>query len=347
MSAPDAAAPTRRHHASRLLGGSWRPAALLLGLALGSGGAWATGPGAALFEAARAAEREGDVERERQLCEALLADPEAAERNRSTCAARLAWLGERADADGGLDGLSSLEALRRAADMDRAARAEAMEALRQRPGLSRQVDKEAALWLARHHAETLSDPEGTLALTAPFVDQLDGSELTDQLLGALHVSALARLGRTEEAATVEASLARPRSARPQEGLALELRQVRRDRLSTLSQAVLGLFLLVSLPLGARGVWVQGRRPKPRGVVVMGLVALPVLLLVGAWDPSLLPAFAALVGSLAGVHILSAGLLSDLAPGPLRVLARLGAGLASLAALWLVVRAAQLPGYLGL
>ena len=108
MSAPDAPAATHRTPEGGLLAVSWLPAVALLGLVLWGGEAGASEEGAALFAAARTAGRQGDVVAERRLCEELLADADATARHRSTCTARLAWLGERADADGDLDCLSTL-----------------------------------------------------------------------------------------------------------------------------------------------------------------------------------------------------------------------------------------------
>lgn len=322
----------------------WSPVLLLLPLVAAAQGGEVGADG--LLEASRQAGREGRPADEAAACEALLDHPDASARGRRTCTARLAWLDARRDADGSLASLATLEALRRGS-AGAAGEGEARaRALLEAPGTAPRVRREARLWLARRLDAEHDDPAGVLALTEPVLAELDAAEPADQLLGELHVTALARLGREPEARAAQALLDRPRSATPQEGLALVLREQRRDRLDRASGAVLGLFAVLSVPL--TGLALRRRRlARPRGLVTWAACLLATLALVGAWDRSVLPGLMGLGLALALVQVLALGLLTASPPGPLRGAARLLAALAALACLWLGLHAADLLGYLGL
>ncbi len=337
----------RPHPRTRL-----RPPPLLLWIVLsGVAGAQEPSNAAEAFMEVRAASRKGAVAREHTACLRLMSLPEATDRQQEVCRSRLAFLDARRDTDGELDTYAALEGLRRTKGLSEEDRRAQVAGLLEAPGVAPLVQREIALWLGTRALED-GDALGALRLTVPWLSEpgfseLDPAEPTDQLLGELHVRALARDGRTDDARQVQSLLDRPRSATPQEGLSLELREGRRRGLDRLSWGILGVFGGLALVASVRRLRSPRTWPRPRGLLALGALSIPVLGLASLWDLSVLPALLGCVSVTAGVHLLALGLHLELPAGPARVGGRFLSGLASLAAIWLVLHAAELPGYLGL
>jgi hypothetical protein len=268
----------------------WTTRALRAGapalLLLARGAAAAPTAAERLLDAARAADRAHDPAGERAACAALVALAPTG-RGGPACAARLQWLDEHSDLDGGFDDLHTLRAVGAGA-----APAEALRPLL-RPGAARPTTTaaaalalaaaappaEAAALLADRWAEEQARP------ALPRAERL--------VLGEQAAAALVRAGQPAAAAALEAALAPPRAQRPLEGAPRARAAAATARL----QQAAGLLLA----LGAAGLVGPARRglalgARPVGaLLLLGITALCAAL-AASWEPA------------AGARVLGLGLL---------------------------------------
>lgn len=299
----------------------------------------------AWIRTARAAERAGDPAAERAACEALVRTfPD--DRSTPACAQRLAWIAARADTDGGLVGLEGVLNLQREAHALSPEQVEARaRALLGTPGLSEVLAAELWLRVARS-AASRGDPEEALRAAAQGLALPGIPEPVTRQLRGVEAAALAASGRAEEALAVEQQAGLLRSARPQEGAALVLRERRRSALGWASWAAVAVFGAISTPLAARG-WSRAPRPRPMGLVPLTLAILGAAVLAGARDANAGLAALALWPPLAALHLLSAGAAIGRVHCAVRLLIGIMAGLASAGACFLVLQRFGLLGTVGL
>ncbi len=287
--------------------------------------------------AARAAERAGQPDAERAAC-AVVIEQAAGTAAAQTCGERLAWLAARTDPDGGLSGLSRLEAARRTAE----GRGDALQAVAEDPSVSAVVRVEAGAALAAAELRAGRAEDALARVAGPSEDPALPGPVRERLL-RLRARALVALGRVEDARAVEALLV----DRPPEVDALA-RQRRSARLAPVA-AGLGLaWGLPALPLAAVGWW-RRPRPCPLGLLPLAVFGGGGLLLSGLWEPSVAGPFAGLLALLAALHLLAAGAALALRdrPGWLRGGFSAGAGIATVSLSYLLMQRTGLLPWIGL
>ena len=283
-----------------------------------------------ILSEARAASRAGDPATEQARCTQLV-DLAPTSVGAARCAGRLSWLAARRDPDGGFSGLAALEGVRRrwASDPRPEDREQVVE-------LATGLDTPDALridalqWLARERLRA-RDPVGAQQWTSKLWEGSD--EAGRREAGALHAQALAAAGRVDEARAIEEAAGITSYAGRQEGVDMAVRTARRQSARQTLSALLLVWLLGTAPLSLRGWWARPR-PRPTGLLALGLVGLGALGLAGAWEPATRPGMSALILSQGLLYLHAAGLLPGLRRA--RGLARLGALFASLAGSWLVL-----------
>ncbi|MDG1481438.1 MAG: hypothetical protein P8R54_17720 [Myxococcota bacterium] len=286
---------------------------------------------------ARTAAQAGDFAGELSACTAILA---GASRDRawSRCQRRVLWLQARQDTDGSFTAMTTLSRIRH--DYTRQPRSDAIAEIHaafHAPQTAAAVRLEAGLWLARELLDNQSRPDRALSYTTPLYDVYP----EDRSLTDLHARALASVGRTAEALSIEEAAEPIRSANPVEGLPLLLRQQRRDRLQGVSLAVVAVFCLIAAPLALRG----RRQIRLVGLVpLLGLTA-GFALIGGLRDATVLPTFLGVAFSMGIIHLLSSGATAAAPRG--RSMIGILAGLASLAAGYLTLYQTNQLGSIGL
>ena len=286
----------------------------------------------------REAQRARDFAGELAACEAVL-DSGIRDRTWARCARRIPWLTARKDTDGSFSGLTALDRVRQQyTTQPRESAIAQVSAIFDAPRTAATVRLEAGLWLAREHLDVQGDAEAALSITAPLWIEYP----EDRALADLHARSLATLGRTDEARAVEEAAHPIRSAEPQEGLPLLLRQQRRERLHHISLAVVAAYLIVSLPLALQG----RQRIRLAGLYpLLGIIG-AFALLAGLREPAVLPTFAWIGLALGLIHLLTSGASAAAAPR-LRLILGILAGLASLAAGYLSLHQTHQLGSIGL
>ncbi|MBL8615456.1 MAG: hypothetical protein JNM72_07600 [Deltaproteobacteria bacterium] len=291
---------------------------------------------ARLLDAARAADRAQDPAAERAACAALVALAPTG-RGGPACAARLRWLDEHSDLDGGFDDLHLL----RAAGAGRAP----IEALR--PLLHPEAARPATTAAAALALAAAAPPDAAARVLADrwAVEQARPTLARAErlILGEQAAAALIRAGSPAAAAQIEAELAPPRAQRPLEGAPRARAAAATARLLQAAGLLLTLGALGLLGPARRG-WALG--PRPYGpALLLGITALCAAL-AAAWEP------------MAGARVLGLGLLllplqllcaGALAAPPVAPLRRACAAAATAGALPLAARLVglDLPGFVTL
>lgn len=298
-----------------------------------------------LEAAATTAERAGHAGEAVRLCtEAIAALPDGPRARR--CAERVAYLEARRDADGSFAGWDALAAVRKTyGDQAPEARRSAVVALLAREGLSEATRSEAALWLAADDLDRRRDPAAALAASTPVYDARTALDEATRLRAVLlQATALAKLGRFDEASAVEEEVrvaaAWPRATPVQA-------EARRQRLAfgvPVAWGLMGLFGLAALPLAARGL----RRPSvPWGLLPLLLLTGLTWLLVYQRDDAADEAFPAMTAGFVVVHALTAVARPATGSAALRGLLAALSALATGAVAYLALHATNTLAWVGL
>lgn len=292
--------------------------------------------GDALAQHMAAAERAATAEKDRDWAAAVTACQAAIEvlptgPRAARCERRIVWFDARRDADGGFDVWSQLDVVRRdtwKTDPDGARTA--VTGLRDSADATPLLRAEAGLWLADDALTRLQDPGLALTDTTPLHDTraaLDDEHRRDVTL--THALALARAGKTAEAAAVEAEATVPGNPRTTP-VGQEQERARRERVRQASWASIGLFVAA----GLTGAWRSTGTPRPWGLLPAGLGVLGAWAIADAWDPGTGDAMASFAPAVVGIHLLSARAQRGTQAPAGRFVLGLLAFLASFAAAWL-------------
>lgn len=295
-------------------------------------------------QAARA-EQEGSFDVAYDACEqavTLMPDGPRAQR----CAARLAMLEARRDADGTFGGWTTLYTLRRTwRELDPDQARQQVLALLGHEGIAQAVHADAVLWLARDSLSRRDDPQEALGLTGPLFPARDDlpDDLRKRLVGT-HALALARAGRLEEAKTVEAEVAVRTPAPRPTPVDNEAWRQQRARIQVGSWVTLALFGAVAAPLAIRAA---KRPPRPWGLVPLTLAVAATWLLADQWSEGAGDALPYMLAGFVPIHLLAAFARSTEAPAAWRLAVSVLAAAATLAVAWLALAHTQSLGWVGL
>lgn len=309
------------------------PTVLILGALAAPGGEPLTAHLEA-HAAAKAAESALDLETATRACtlavELLPNGPRA-----EACRERLAAFEARRDLDGTYAGWVDLERARQEAGrVGLEATAERIRGILTREGLAAESRVEALLWLAGHELDRQGDPAAAEALLrTAYADRAGLPPRLRTRVTQRYAESLAALGRTEEAAGIEAEVRVADHGAPRRTPVEQIAYAARiEQARAAAWGLSAVFVLVTAPSAWSSPW---QRLRPWGLALLGAGLVGTWILSSGWEEGAGDALIWMAPALAAVHLLSAAALRE-AVGLRAAGLRLLAGGASVAVAFLAL-----------